>query len=333
MSALKQNRKRPLIVFDEIHKVRHWKTLLKGIYDQYRDDFQFIVTGSGRLDYFQRGGDSLAGRYDPYFLQPFTPGEISGVDINQKLGLGALLNSEPIEEALISHWEQTGGFPEPFLSNSQAKAKTWWKQYIIRVTEEDLRDLTRLESVDLMREIVEILPTKVSSPLSYNSIRQDVESSFATVKRYIGTLRQLFLVFSLRPYSKKIHRAIRKEEKFYFYHFPAVPNEGARFENSVALILQRWVCEQNERALGDYELCYLRDQDGREVDFLITESSKPVFLFEVKLSETRLSPSLKFYSEKLNIPGVQVVRTPKIAVKKTSQLAVISIDRLAGFFG
>jgi hypothetical protein len=53
----------PLVIFDEIHKYRHWKIYLKGIHDQFAGDYRFLVTGSGRLDLYQKGGDSLAGRY------------------------------------------------------------------------------------------------------------------------------------------------------------------------------------------------------------------------------------------------------------------------------
>ncbi|PKN04274.1 MAG: hypothetical protein CVU74_07720, partial [Deltaproteobacteria bacterium HGW-Deltaproteobacteria-9] len=53
---------RPLVVFDEIHKYKDWKNYLKGVYDQFHDRYQFLVSGSGRLDLYQKGGDSLAGR-------------------------------------------------------------------------------------------------------------------------------------------------------------------------------------------------------------------------------------------------------------------------------
>jgi uncharacterized protein len=42
----------PLVVFDEIHKYRHWKNYLKGVYDRFHRDYQFLVTGSGRLDVY-----------------------------------------------------------------------------------------------------------------------------------------------------------------------------------------------------------------------------------------------------------------------------------------
>jgi uncharacterized protein len=53
----------PLVVFDEIHKYKPWKNYLKGVYDEFSATYQFLVLGSGRLNLFQKGGDSLAGRY------------------------------------------------------------------------------------------------------------------------------------------------------------------------------------------------------------------------------------------------------------------------------
>jgi len=61
----------PLIIFDEIHKYKDWKNYLKGAYDQFHDRYQFLVSGSGRLDIYQKGGDSLAGRYFLFHLWPY----------------------------------------------------------------------------------------------------------------------------------------------------------------------------------------------------------------------------------------------------------------------
>ena len=37
-----------LVIFDEIHKYARWKNYLKGAYDQFHEEFRFLVTGSGR---------------------------------------------------------------------------------------------------------------------------------------------------------------------------------------------------------------------------------------------------------------------------------------------
>ena len=52
---------KPFVAFDEIHKHRKWKNILKGLYDLHKDEVQFIVTGSARLDYFKQSGDSPIG--------------------------------------------------------------------------------------------------------------------------------------------------------------------------------------------------------------------------------------------------------------------------------
>ena len=320
------------LVFDEIHKMRKWKDYLKGAFDTYQQEFGFIITGSGRLDLFQKGGDSLAGRYDPYFLYPLTPGEIDGKFPKKLITTQAILSATPISESTLEHWEKTSGFPEPFFTGSEEKTKKWWEQYKIRVTEEDLRDLTKLESVDLMRDLLHLLPERISSPLSLNSLREDLQCSHSTVKRYIRSLSQLFFTFEVPPYYKRIHRAIKKEKKYYYFHHSAVRDPGAKFENMVALLLSKWCSSAREQALGNYELYFLRDQDRREVDFLITLEHTPHILIEAKLSDTQFGSSLTYYGEKLKIPMIQIVRTPDITIKRQGN-AVCSIHQLASICG
>jgi predicted AAA+ superfamily ATPase len=48
----------PLLVLDEIHKVRGWKRTLKGLYDTRERPFDLIVTGSARLNVYKKGGDT-----------------------------------------------------------------------------------------------------------------------------------------------------------------------------------------------------------------------------------------------------------------------------------
>src|SRR4051794_6455876 len=48
----------PLIILDEIHKYARWRNLVKGIYDTEKSSRRIVVTGSARLDYYRKGGDS-----------------------------------------------------------------------------------------------------------------------------------------------------------------------------------------------------------------------------------------------------------------------------------
>jgi hypothetical protein len=51
------------VVFDEIHKHKNGKNILKGIYDTTKDKMNLLVTGSARLGSYRKSDDSLIGRY------------------------------------------------------------------------------------------------------------------------------------------------------------------------------------------------------------------------------------------------------------------------------
>ena len=107
------------IVLDEIHKYPRWKRFLKGFFDLQRDRVEVMVTGSGRLDIYQRGGDSLFGRYHLLHLLPFSLGELA----RPKTIPAPLDHTSSIEkvfeppDAVLKEGYQSlwnlNGFPEP----------------------------------------------------------------------------------------------------------------------------------------------------------------------------------------------------------------------------
>ena len=123
------------------------------------------------------------------------------------------------------------------------------------------------------------------------------------------------MVFTVRPWHKRISRAIKKEKKLYFFDWSLLPDSGSRFENLLAVSLLRMVARFNETGLGRYEICFIRDREKREVDFVLVKNSEPIALIEAKESDSRISKSGKYYSQKLDIPIYQVVlNTKKIEV-------------------
>jgi uncharacterized protein len=164
-----------------------------------------------------------------------------------------------------------------------------------------------------MKLLSDLLPSKVGSLLSLNSIREDIEVSFRAVSSWMEILEAFYYIFRIYPFSGKKIRALKKEPKLYLWDWSEVEDESARFENLIASHLLKLV-----HFLTDYEgyraeLYFLRDVDKREVDFLVTINGKPWFAVEVKLNETGLSPHLIYFKERLSIPYIyQVVKKPGV---------------------
>ncbi|MBF0298819.1 MAG: AAA family ATPase [Oligoflexia bacterium] len=64
----------PIVILDEIHKMRHWKNCLKGVWDTRENEHMLMVIGPVKLDFVRKSGESLAGRYYLHRLHPLTLG-------------------------------------------------------------------------------------------------------------------------------------------------------------------------------------------------------------------------------------------------------------------
>ena len=121
-------------------------------------------------------------------------------------------------------------------------------------------------------------------------------------------------------------KAVKKAKKLYLWDWSELEEEGIRFENLVASHLLKATQLWRDLGFGDFELCYLRDRDRREVDFCITQEKKPWLLVETKISETQISENLRYFSRKLSVPGIQLLEKTGV-FKKTERITLISADR------
>ena len=294
-----------LLLLDEIHKYSRWRNLLKGIYDTEKSRRKIIVTGSARLDYYRKGGDSLVGRYRYFRLHPFSLRELSRTPTQADL------------QALIKF----GGFPEPLFAQNEAEHRIWQRDRLSRVVREDLRDLEQVREVSLVEHLADLLPSKVGAPLTIKSLREDVQIDRKTAERWLQILENLYVCFRVLPYGAPRVRAVKKEKKLYLWDWSSVEGISPRFENLVASQLLKY-CRWIEDTQGHVmELRYLRDTDKREIDFVVLKDKKPLFAVECKSGDKAIGPSLHYFSERTPIPrfyqthlGTQHYESGKVTV-------------------
>jgi predicted AAA+ superfamily ATPase len=271
-----------LIIFDEIHKFVKWRGLIKGYYDKLKNTHQFLITGSARLDYYRKGGDSLLGRYHYFRMHPFTLPEIGTEHINELL--------------------RFGGFPEPFLKQGETVLRRWHQERKERVVYSDLRDLERVSEISHIALLADALPERVGSPLSRKSLAEDLGVDFKTIERWLSILENLYYCFRISPYGTPRIRAVKKEQKLYLWDWSEHEEEGKRWENMVASHLLKF-CHYEQDVEGHrMELRFLRDSNRREVDFVVMKNKRPIFAVECKSGEKAASPHLSYFAERTDIP-------------------------------
>ena len=301
-----------LLVFDEIHKKKNWKTFLKGIYDTKPDSMHLLVTGSARLEFFQKSGDSMFGRYQAWRMHPFCMAE------------------DPLKLSLEERWSRLltqGNFPFPYLAKSEDEIKRWRNQRWSLLIREDLRDLELIKDLKALELLAEILKNYAGGMLSYANLAEDVEIAPKTAKKWVHALEKLYLIHLLTPFSGSLKRTLSKTPKVYFIDSGDLQEQslGVRVENLVMLNLLKRL-HYLEDAHGDQlSLHYIRDKEEREVDFLITLKRKPLALIEVKTSFQSPDPSLLYFKDRLNVPfAIQLHTEPDKKAIVRSGVTVVS---------
>lgn len=305
-----------LVVLDEIHKMRDWKTYLKGAWDGRGEGQAILVTGSARMDTFRQSGESLAGRYFTLRMHPVSVRE------------WCVASGATPEDALDRLLER-GGFPEPFLAQDGREADRWRRQYLEDLIREDVVEFSRIHEIRAMRLFVEMLRERVGSPVSLASIARDLQVSPTTLAKYLDILEALYVVFTVRPYHRNIARAILKEPKVYFFDAGlVVGDEGARFENACAAMLLK-----HAHYLQDVEgraatLHYIRDKEGSEVDLVLCRNNAPVLLVECRHADTAISRFMASLATRFpKARAVQLVRE----LRQEEKRGEVSIVRAAGW--
>jgi hypothetical protein len=306
----------PLVVLDEIHKDRLWKRTLKGLYDTRTSACDFLVTGSARLNVYRRGSDSLLGRFFHFRLHPFSLREMERADV---LGpddcLEALFSraaardreAEGRLEALMTH----GPFPEPLFRQDLRRTRAWRLAREQAVIREDLRDLSRLADLGRLELMAALLPERVGSLFSVANLREDMETGFDTIRRWMACLQEVYHLFVLKPYTPKIARSLRRQGKVYLWDYGAVRDDAARFENLVAHHLLKTCHYWTDTGEGIFDLHFLRNKEKQEIDFLIVRDGVPWLPVEVKMS-SELSPNWRKFAPMLPCRrGLQIVRKPE----------------------
>ena len=294
------------LVFDELHKFKLWKRWIKGVIDVEKGHRKIIVTGSARLDLYQKGGDSLFGRYRYVRLHPFSYNEYLSV------------SPKGVLEDLIIF----GGFPEPLFTKKQRQLKLWQRERTARIVREDVRDIANIQNLGKLEQLVDLLPQKVGNPLSVKSLCEDVEIDHKTAKSWLTVLESMYLIFRISPFGAKKIRAVKKEQKLYLWDWSCVESVGARWENLVASQLLKY-CHWQEDSEGEVmELRFLRDIDKREIDFVVLKNKKPLFAVECKSGDTSISPNIHYFAERTDIPKFYQVhrRSKSFAIGKIEVL-------------
>jgi predicted AAA+ superfamily ATPase len=216
------------------------------------------------------------------------------------------MGEDPLGLSKEDRWKrllENGNFPFPYHSNHSDDIKRWRNQRWSLLLREDLRDLESIKDLKSLELLAELLKNYAGGLLSYSNLAKDVEISAKTAKRWVQVLEKLYLIYLLTPFSGSMKRVLSKTPKVYFMDSGDLSEQpiGVQVENLVMLNLLKRL-HYLEDAHGErLSLHYIRDKNGREVDFVIALKNRAIALIEVKHTDLEPSSALTYFKEKLRV--------------------------------
>ena len=258
------------IFLDEVQNIKGWN---EGVRTLRLYNTSIFISGSNSKLLSGEFTKELSGRYVSFRVRPFVYKEAKAYA--EQMG----------RQFRISEYLIWGGFPAALEQTDETAKKRYLNDLNDTIIYNDLENRYHIRKKDLFEKIVDFILVSNSRVFSAKSIAdymkgQNVAVSVPTVIKYLGYLKEAFVINELPLYSAKAKSKLNYYYKLY--------DEDVSF-NSIRVYGNRYDLTHNLENIVLNELLFMGyevnayDNRGREIDFYAVNGNK-VYLVQVAYS-------------------------------------------------
>ncbi|MBQ2096911.1 MAG: ATP-binding protein [Bacteroidales bacterium] len=294
----------PPVIIDEIQYAPELLPYIKIRVDADRKNGMFFLTGSQMFHLMHNVSESLAGRAGVVPLYGLSRAEILGKEETPFLPTNKFdyNSSETITTIFDAIFR--GSSPQ-MIADKELNPEIFYGSYVQTYIERDIRDLLEIKKESSFMKFMACVAARTGQELNILNIARDVDVDSKTAERWLSLLVTSGLVYLLNPYSGNTIKRIVKRPKLYFMDtglacYLSLWNNARALENSamagamfetyvVAEIIKQF---SNQGVNTKNYLSYYRDNNGCEIDLVITQNNK-IYPIEIKKSADPGNSALK----------------------------------------
>lgn len=270
-----------LLIIDEVQRQPDLFRLLRGLVDARKrageKEGQFLLLGSSSRDLIQHSSETLAGRVRFLELSPFSVLEA------QQAG-SADFDLEKL-------WLR-GGFPDSYLATDDDESWRWRSDFISSYIERDIPLMGPQIAATTMRRLWSMLAHSNAQQVNYSKLGGSLGVSYKTIKNYIDTLTDFYMVRQIQPWSGNTKKRLVKAPKIYLrdsglaHRFLNITDfESLLGHPAIGASWEGFVLENILNQLTDkWRYSYYRTTAQAEVDLVLEGPKNEVWAVEVKRS-------------------------------------------------
>ena len=289
------------VVIDEVQMIPELIPSIKIQVDEKNKKGMFLLTGSSDMFKNSKIKESLAGRMVSFNLYPLSYSEINNRNINiiDKLFKDdfnyfnidfTTIPNDSFIQAVIN-----GGYPEIYTLSTKAK-HAWFESYIKSRITKDVQSIgdVDINQISSLAKLLQLLAGQISSLVNYKNIADKIKISDKTVKKYIEILEALYIIKLVPAYANNQLKRVVKSPKVHFIDSGlasyllnvdadgAMVKQGKLYGDIVESFVYSELIKHKTTADKRVSIYHFRDQQKKEVDFVLESSDSKIVAIEVK---------------------------------------------------
>lgn len=294
-------------VIDEIQRVPQLLLAIKKTVDEDRRAGRFLLTGSANLMTLPLVADSLAGRMETLALYPFAQAE---THYQTTCWLDALFAGKiPVTDQPLLGDELTqavlqGGYPEALTRPNPRRRQTWHQQYLDALIQRDVQDIATIDKLGQLPLFLRALAEMAGQLCNYSQLGAQLGMDAKTANKYIGIFEQMYVLKRIPVWANNRLKRVLKSPKLQFVDSGVLASlrgltaDTLKHDRTLlGALLETFVyaelLKHSTWAQTDYQICYYRDADQYEVDFVVENRAGEWLGVEVKASATLTEKDLR----------------------------------------
>ncbi len=288
-----KNDNKIFLFLDEIQNIDGWEKWVRALHNSGK--YKILISGSSATLLSKEIASALRGRSINYEVYPFSFKEFLKAK-NYSYDLDIIKYTEKKGEILnyLNEYLRFGGFPEVVLNSESLKDKIF-VSYFDAIFHRDIVERYRVRNMNLLENFLMYLLNNNTNYISLGKMQKffntmGMKVSKKTLGEYLKYAKDVFFTYPIEIFSYKIKDRLQYPKKIYSIDVgfanslsPSFSeNTGRLYENIVFLHLHRMRLKKS--LMGIY---YWKDRAGRETDFVITDSLKPIKLIQVSYDISR----------------------------------------------
>ncbi len=251
--------------FDEIQNIEKFETFVRRLQDEGK---KVVITGSNASLLSKEFGTRLTGRYKVFEVYPFSFREFldfKKVDVEKEDFY--LVEKKVGLIKLFDEYAALGGLPEYLKNKDKEYVRTTYENILYK----DIIVRYAVKRQRIIKELVNILATNISSLFTYNALKRTLGLANAiTIKEYISYLNNSYLFFELQKFSYSLKEQLGSPRKIYLVDAAFSQVCGLNFSENKGKVLENIVFIELKRK--NFEVYYYTDKN--ECDFVIKNGTK-----------------------------------------------------------